>query len=68
MNKTVDAQSVRTIAAKAACGDDSVRNFYAGKRMRSVTEFRIRNAINELGDTVPRPEAMAVSSAPGSKA
>jgi len=67
MPKTADAQAVRTIAAKAACGEDSVRNFYAGRRMRSVTEFRIRNAINELGPSVPRPESMAVSSVPGSK-
>jgi hypothetical protein len=69
MSKTIDAQSARSIAAKAACGDNSVRNYYAGKPMRSCTEFRIRKAIIELGGEVPTPNRLlAVSSVPGSKA
>ena len=68
MSKTVDAQTVRMISAKAACGDDSVRNYFAGKPMRSVTAFRIRNAIAALGSEVKTPNAQAISSVPGSKA
>jgi hypothetical protein len=58
MSKTIDAQSARSIAAKAACGDNSVRNYYAGKPMRSCTEFRIRKAIIELGGEGVRSESV----------
>ena len=69
MPKTIDAQSVRMIAAEAACDEQSVRNFVAGKKLRSVTTFRIQNAVTKLGLSYTQPpSSLAVSSVPGSKA
>ena len=69
MPKTIDAQSVRMIAAEAACDEKSVRKFVNGGQLRDVTAFRIRNAVSKLGMSYTAPtNNAAISSTPGSKA